>query len=60
MEHMNFLFCLQTREMHVGYNLRTEKLFSGPKSDFFRILFDSRGEISNGSVHCDDLFPSGE
>ena len=35
---MNLLFCLKTMEMQRGYNFIPEKMFSGIKSDFFRIL----------------------
>ena len=56
MEHMNFLFCLKTMEMQRGgVILCQKKMFSGIKSDFFRVLLDSRGSISNR----DDSFPSG-
>ena len=55
---MNFLFCLKTMEMQRGrgYNFVPGKMFSGIKSDFFEVLLDSRGKISNR----DDLFPSGK
>ena len=33
-EHMNFLFCLKTMEMQMGYNFVPEKMFSSIKSDF--------------------------
>ena len=39
-----------------GYKFGPESMFSGIKSDFPRILVDSRGKILNP----DDLFPSGE
>ena len=44
---MIFLFCLKTMEMQRGYNVVPEKVFSGIKSDFFQVLLDLRGYISN-------------
>ena len=36
----NFLFCFKTKEMQRGYKLVPEKMFSGIKSDFSRVLLD--------------------
>ena len=41
---MNFLFHLKTREMQRGHNFGPKKMFSGMKSDFSRILLNSRGK----------------
>ena len=38
----NFCFCLKTMEMQRGYNFVPEKVFSDIKSDFCRVLLESR------------------
>ena len=51
------MFHLKTREMQRGgHNFGPKKVFSRIKSDFSRVLLDSRGYIS----YRDDSFPSGE
>ena len=52
----SFLFHLKTVEVQRGYKFIPEKMFSGIKSDFFRVLLESMRSISN----CDDSFHFGK
>ena len=42
-EHMMFCFAWKPQKCKAEPNLGPEKMFSGIKNDFFRILVDSRG-----------------